>query len=85
MRKYFVCGVSGFALLTAAAFAQSGQSDEQKAKAFFKNNLQQSAEDYVTSRIEQSLSERFRNVEIDIADLDGDDTRFSIFTGSAAL
>ena len=80
MRKYFVCGVSGFALLTAAAFAQSGQSDEEKAKAFFKNNLQQSAEDYVTSRIEQSLSERFRNVEIDITDLDGDDTRFSIFT-----
>lgn len=80
MHKYFVCGVSGFALLTAAAFAQSGQSDEEKAKAFFKNNLQQSAEDYVTSRIEQSLSERFRNVEIDITDLDGDDTRFSIFT-----
>lgn len=80
MRKYFVCGVSGFGLLTAAAFAQSGQSDEEKAKAFFKNNLQQSAEDYVTSRIEQSLSERFRNVEIDITDLDGDDTRFPIFT-----
>ena len=80
MRKYFVSGVSGFALLTAAAFAQSGQSDEEKAEAFFKNNLQQSAEDYVTSRIEQSLSERFRNVEIDIADIDGEDTKFSIFT-----
>ena len=59
---------------------QAVASDEQKARAFFKNNLQQSAEDYVTSRIEQSLSERFRNVEIDITDLDGDDTRFSIFT-----
>ena len=80
MYKFIVCGVSGFALLTAAAFGQSGQSDEERAKAFFKNNLQQSAEDYVTSRIEQSLSERFRNVEIDITDLDGDDTRFSIFT-----
>jgi adhesin/invasin len=80
MRKYFVFGVSGFALLTAGAFAQSGQSDEAKAKAFFKNNLQQSAEDYVASRIEQSLSERFRNVEIDIADIDGEDTKFSIFT-----
>jgi hypothetical protein len=34
----------------------------------------------VTSRIEQSLSERFRNVEIDIADMDGEDTKFSIFT-----
>ena len=55
MRKYFVYGVSGFALLTAAAFAQSGQSDEEKAKAFFKNSLEQSAEGYVTSRIEQSL------------------------------
>ena len=72
--------MSGFALLTAGAFAQSGQSDEAKAKAFFKNNLQQSAEDYVASRIEQSLSERFRNVEIDIADIDGEDTKFSIFT-----
>lgn len=80
MRKYFVYGVSGFALLTAAAFAQSGQSDEAKAKAFFKNSLEQSAEGVVTSRIEQSLSERFRNVEIDIADLDGEDTKFSIFT-----
>ena len=59
---------------------QAGASDEQKARAFFKNNLAQSAKDYVTSRIEQSLSERFRNVEIDITDLDGDDTRFSIFT-----
>ena len=80
MRKYFVCGVSGLALISASALAQSGQSEEDKAAAFFKNNLQQSAEDYVTSRIEQSLSERFRNVEIDITDLDGDDTRFSIFT-----
>ena len=80
MLKYFVCGVSGFALLTAAAFAQPELSEEEKSKEFFKNNLQQSAEDYVTARIEQSLSERFRNVEIDITDLDGDDTRFSIFT-----
>ena len=80
MRKYFVCGLSGFGLLTAAAFAQSGQGAEEKTEAFFKNNLQRTAEDYVTSRIEQSLSERFRNVEIDITDLDGNDTRFSIFT-----
>ena len=58
----------------------SWKSDEEKAKAFFKNNLKQSAEDYVSSRIEQSLSERFRNVEIDIADIDGEDTKFSIFT-----
>lgn len=34
----------------------------------------------MASRIEQSLSERFRNVEIDIADIDGEDTKFSIFT-----
>ena len=61
-------------------FGRADASDEQKAKAFFKNNLQQSAEDYVTSRIEQSLSERFRNIEIEITDIDGDDTRFSIFT-----
>lgn len=80
MHKYFVYGVSGFVLLSATAFAQSGQSDEEKATAFFKNNLEQSAENYVTSSIEQSLSERFRNVEIDITDLDGDDTKFTIFT-----
>ena len=80
MHKRLFVGASGFVLLTAAAFAQSGQSDEEKAKAFFKSNLEQSAEDYVSSRIEQSLSERFRNVEIDIADIDGEDTKFSIFT-----
>ena len=80
MHKRFFVGAWGFVLLTAAAFAQSGQSDEEKAKAFFKSNLEQSAEDYVSSRIEQSLSERFRNVEIDIADIDGEDTKFSIFT-----
>ena len=71
-------------LLTYFAFSISPsfswKSDEEKAKAFFKNNLEQSAEDYVSSRIEQSLSERFRNVEIDIADIDGEDTKFSIFT-----
>jgi adhesin/invasin len=80
MRKLVFIGVPGFILMTAAAFAQSAQSDEEKAKAFFKNNLEQSAEGYVSSRIEQSLSERFRNVEIDIADIDGEDTKFSIFT-----
>ena len=65
---------------TLVFVGQAAASDEEKARAFFKNNLAQSAEDYVTSRIEQSLSERFRNVEIDITDLDGEDTRFSIFT-----
>ena len=77
MRKYFVCGVSGLALISASALAQSGQSEEDKAAAFFKNNLQQSAENYVSARIEQSLSERFRNIEIDITDLDGEDTKFA--------
>lgn len=80
MRKLLFFGVPGFILMTAAAFAQSAQSDEEKAKAFFKNNLEQSAEDYVSTRIEQSLSERFRNIEINIADIDGEDTKFSIFT-----
>ena len=80
MHKHFIVGASGLLLLTAAAFAQSGQSDEEKAKAFFKNGLEQSAENYVSSRIEQSLSERFQNLEIDISDIDGEDTRFTIFT-----
>ena len=80
MHKRIIVGSSGFLLLTAAAFAQSGQSDEEKAKAFFKNGLEQSAENYVSSRIEQSLSERFQNLEIDISDIDGEDTRFTIFT-----
>ena len=43
MRKSLLTGVSGMVLLSAAAFAQSAQSDEEKAKAFFKNNLEQSA------------------------------------------
>lgn len=46
---------------TLVFVGQVAASDEQKAKAFFKNNLQQSAENYVSARIEQSLSERFRN------------------------
>ena len=50
--------------------SQVSASDEKKTKAFFKSNLQQAAEGYVTSRIEQSLSDRFRNVEIDITDLE---------------
>jgi adhesin/invasin len=70
-----------FTLLSITNAAQSNDiSDEAKAKAFFKDSLEQSAENYVSARIEQSLSERFRNVEIDIADLDGEDTKFSIFT-----
>ena len=44
MHKRLVVGASGFVLFTAAAFAQSGLSDEEKAKAFCKNNLEQSAE-----------------------------------------
>ena len=70
-----------FTLLSITNTAQSNDiSDQAKAKAFFKDSLEQSAENYVSARIEQSLSERFRNVEIDIADLDGEDTKFSIFT-----
>jgi hypothetical protein len=72
-------------LLSLTNTAQSNDiSDEQKAKAFFagnlKSNLQQSAENYVSSRIEQALSERFRNIEIDISDIDGEDTKFTIFS-----
>jgi adhesin/invasin len=80
MRKFLAYSTTGFVLLTAAAFAQSSQPDEKKAQDFFKNHVRQSAEDYVSSRIEQSLSDRFRNIEIDITDLDGDDTKYSIFT-----
>jgi adhesin/invasin len=80
MRKFLAYSTTGFVLLTAAAFAQSSQPDETKAQDFFKNHVRQSAEDYVSSRIEQSLSDRFRNIVIDITDLDGDDTKYSIFT-----
>lgn len=80
MIKYMVYGVSGLALISASALAQSARSDEEKAKAFFKKNLEQSAENYISGHIEQSLSERLGNIEIDITDLDGDDTKFTIFT-----
>jgi adhesin/invasin len=60
-------------------FAAQG-NDQREAEEFFKNNLRQSGENYVSSRIEQSLERRFRNLEVEIADLDGEDTRFSIFT-----
>lgn len=80
MRKFLVTGISGFAFMTAVTLAQDGLSDEEKAKAFFKNNLQELAENYVSARIEQSLSERFRNVEINISDIDGEDSQFTIFT-----
>ena len=78
MNKKLSFMVTGLAMASAAAVAQSGSSDE--AEAYFKRNLEQSAENYVSSRIEQSLTERFRNLEIDITDIDGDDTRFTVFT-----
>ena len=53
MRKFLAYSTTGFVLLTAAAFAQSSQPDETKAQDFFKNHVRQSAEDYVSSRIEQ--------------------------------
>lgn len=77
MRMRLVFSVSGSLLLSAAAFAQS---DEEKAKTFFKNGLQEKAGSYVSSRIEQSLTERFQNLEVDITDLDGDDTRVTLLT-----
>jgi hypothetical protein len=80
MRHKSVFLAAGLTLASAASFAQNGQSEEAKAQAYFKNNLRQYANDYVTTRVNQSLNERFRNIEIDIADIDGEDTRYSIFT-----
>ena len=46
-----------FTLLSITNTAQSNDiSDQAKAKAFFKDSLEQSAENYVSARIEQSLS-----------------------------
>jgi hypothetical protein len=78
MRIYRLSIASGAILIGLGLAAQS--NDEDKAEEFFKNNMRQSGEDYVTSKIEQSIEDRFRNVEIEITDLDGDDTRYSIFT-----
>jgi len=78
MRIYRLSIASGAILIGLGLAAQS--NDQDKAEEFFKNNMRQSGEDYVTSKIEQSLENRFRNVEIEITDLDGDDTRYSIFT-----
>lgn len=78
MRIYRLSIASGAILIGLGLAAQS--NDQDKAEEFFKNNMRQSGEDYVTSKIEQSIEDRFRNVEIEITDLDGDDTRYSIFT-----
>ena len=78
MRIYRLSIASGAILIGLGLAAQSNEQD--KAEEFFKNNMRQSGEDYVTSKIEQSLENRFRNLEIEITDLDGDDTRYSIFT-----
>ena len=78
MRIYRLSIASGAILIGLGLAAQS--NDQREAEEFFKNNMRQSGEDYVTSKIEQSIEDRFRNVEIEITDLDGDDTRYSIFT-----
>ena len=78
MRIYRLSIASGAILIGLGLAAQS--NDQDKAEEFFKNNMRQSGEGYVTSKIEQSIEDRFRNVEIEITDLDGDDTRYSIFT-----
>ncbi len=78
LRIYHLSIASSLVLVSLGFAAQS--NDQEQAKEFFKNNMRQSGENYVSSRIEQSLEKRFRNLEVEIADLDGDDTRFSIFT-----
>ena len=78
MRIYQLSIASGAILISLGFAAQS--NDQREAEEFFKNNLRQSGENYVSSRIEQSLEKRFLNLEVEIADLDGEDTRFSIFT-----
>ena len=78
VRKNNLLIATSVAILSISFPAQS--NDQDKAEEFFKNNMRQSGEDYVTSKIEQSIENRFRNLEIEITDLDGDDTRYSIFT-----
>jgi hypothetical protein len=77
--RIFHLSIASGAILIGLGFAAQS-NDQDKAEAFFKNNLRQSGENYVSSRIEQSLEKRFRNLEVEIADLDGEDTRFSLFT-----
>lgn len=78
MRKNYLLIATSIAGLSISFAAQS--NDQDKAEEFFKNNMRQSGEDYVSSKIEQSIEDRVRNIEIEITDLDGDDTRYSIFT-----
>ena len=78
MRKNYLLIATSIVGLSISFAAQS--NDQDKAEEFFKNNMRQSGEDYVSSKIEQSIENRFRNLEIEITDLDGDDTRYSIFT-----
>jgi hypothetical protein len=78
LRKNYLLIATSIEGLSISFAAQS--NDQREAEEFFKNNMRQSGEDYVTSKIEQSIENRFRNLEIEITDLDGDDTRYSIFT-----
>ncbi len=78
LRRMTIFGVSGLALLSLSFAAQG--DDHAKAEAFFKNNMKQSGEAYLSSKVEQALEDRFANLEVEITDLDGEDTRFSIFT-----
>jgi hypothetical protein len=78
LRKLGLSAVSAVVVLSWSFAAQG--DDHAKAEAFFKNNMKRSAENRVSSRIEQSIENRFRNLEVEITDLDGDDTRYSIFT-----
>lgn len=78
LRKNYLLIATSIAGLSISFAAQS--NDQDKAEVFFENNMRQSSEDYVSSKIEQSIENRFRNLEIEITDRDGDDTRYSIFT-----
>ena len=80
LRKISAAGFCVVALLGFALNKTQAQSETDKARAFFKNNIEGTAKNFATGRVEQALSERFSNVEIEIGDIDGQDTRISIFT-----
>lgn len=76
MLKYLISGASVIAITTGSVLAWS--SDEQRAKEFFKSGLENKAEKYITSKVENALDGKVSEFEIDITDFSEGETAFSL-------
>lgn len=66
MYKYLLAGVSALALTSGSVLAWS--DDEQRAKEFFKKGLENKAESYLTTKVENALDGKVGEFEINISD-----------------